>query len=138
MSVEMPDRNADSPKIAAASAGSEDDAKAKKRAEIERKVSEARAKQQADKEMKEKAAREQLALEQEKEARKQSQIQKIVQEAISEKDAEFARKLAAKDEELQQQRIFLQKLQQSPLETIKESKVIGFSLVRASVLPQRE
>ncbi len=127
----------DSPK-SAASAASEDDAKAKRRAEVERKVNEGRAKLQAEKEMKEKAAREQLALEQEKEARKQSQIQKIVQEAISEKDGEFARNLAAKDEELQQQRMFLQKLQQNPLETIKESKVIGFSLLRASVLPQCE
>jgi hypothetical protein len=101
-------------------ARSAEDAKAQKRAEIERKVAEARAQQQKEKELKAKAELEYQKLEQEKEARKQTQVRELVQEAMREKDEQLARNIAKREEE---NRALLLELQQNPLQKIMEFKV---------------
>jgi hypothetical protein len=101
-------------------ARSAEDAKAQKRAEIERKVAEARAEQQKEKELKAKAELENKKLEQEKEARKQTQVRELLQEAMREKDEQLARNIAKREEE---NRALQLELQRNPLQKIMEFKV---------------
>lgn len=101
-------------------ASSAEDAKARKHAEIERKIAEARARLQKEKELQAKAQLEKQKLEQEKEARKQTQLRELVQEATREKDEQLARNLAKQEEERQ---ALLHELRQNPLQKIMEFKV---------------
>jgi len=100
----------------AGNAGAED-AKAAKRADIERRVAEARALQ-----AKEKIEKEQAAL---IEARKQAQIREIMLQAQS--DERFARVLAEKEaaelQAKQRDSAIIARLQAQPLEAVVEVKV---------------
>ena len=102
----------------AGNAGAED-AKAAKRADIERRVTEARALQ-----AKEKIEKEQAAL---IEARKQSQIRELMLQAQSDKDERFARVLAEKEaaelQAKQRESAIIARLQAQPVEAVLEVKV---------------
>ena len=112
----------------AGNAGAED-AKAAKRAEIERRVAEARALQAQEKTEKDQAA---LI-----EARKQAQIRELLLQAQSDKDERFARVLAEKEaadlqakqraaaelQAKQRELAFIARLRAQPLEALLEIKV---------------
>ncbi len=111
----------------ASNTGADAEARAAKRAEIERKVAEGRAKLQLEKDIKEAAEREKLKAEQEKEARKQAQLREALMQAMKEKDEVLARQLAQREEQqqrsMQEHQSFLVQLRLKPLEKVKESKV---------------
>ena len=100
-----------------------DSARAAKRAEIERRVTESRAQQAAE--------RERQRIEQEKEARKRSQIAALLLDAQREKDEELAKALARKEEQemlaSQERRANLQQLLHNPVVKIMEAKVFFFA-----------
>jgi uncharacterized protein (DUF2336 family) len=113
-----------------ASNGADAEARAAKRAEIERKVAEGRAKLQQEKEIKDKAEREKLKADQEKEARRQALLREALLQAVKEKDELLARQLAQREEQeqrsMQDQQSSLLQLRLNPLEKIKETKVFWF------------
>jgi hypothetical protein len=100
--------------------GTDAEARLARRAEIERKVAEGRAKLLQDRELK-------LKADQDNEARKQAQMREAVLQAVKEKDELLARQLAQREEQeqrsMQEQRSFLVQLSLNPVEKIKEAKV---------------